>query len=97
MPRSGAENSCAVSLAVGDDVWLGVTDTATEGVWMGKDKCGRLYPPSTWWLAGEPNNWGDTNNGDCIYIHFSGKWADWDCPTLSFPLCQLNLCHRGDC
>ncbi|KAF0308394.1 Mannose-binding protein C [Amphibalanus amphitrite] len=97
VPRSEAENQCAINLAVGDDVWLGVTDEVTEGTWMGKDTCGRVSPPAAWWNLGEPNNWGDTNDADCIYIHFSGKWADWDCPTLSFPLCQLWLCHREDC
>ena len=94
VPRSEPENQCARQLMVGDDVWLGVTDEETEGQWMGKDGCGRVQPPSSWWMSGEPS--GETNS-DCIYIHNSGYWADWECPTLSYPLCQLSLCHKQRC
>ena len=97
VPRSEQENQCAVTLSVGDDVWLGVTDRVTEGAWIGSDTCGGVTAPASWWEPGEPNNSGDTFNADCIYIRLTGKWADWDCPTLSFPLCQLELCYRGDC
>ena len=93
VPRSEAENQCAVNLAT--TVWLGVWKAG--GRLMAADGLAGPLPASeTWWLPGEPNN--DLGKfEDCIDI-YAGGWNDEECSSrASRPLCQVENCHRSEC
>jgi len=52
-------------------VWLGLTDTATEGSFVGTDGSAAAY---TNWLPGEPNNFGSGQD----YAAMSSSTGQWD-------------------
>jgi hypothetical protein len=62
-----------VVASTGVNVWLGLTDSATEGAWMWND--GRtLLRSSAFWKTTEP-----FGRGDCAIMTSTGEWADGDC------------------
>ncbi|KAF0301543.1 hypothetical protein FJT64_026198 [Amphibalanus amphitrite] len=102
VPRSDAENQCAVDAAVATVVWLGVLlvpglDGQYTGVYTGADGCGPV-PISHRWGREQP----DIGTEDRIILSApgSGHWIDWhDNPgsALWLPLCQLALDYQPDC
>ena len=56
VPRSEAENQCAVNASGGVQVWLGITSKAAQGRYVGADGLGELAPSSLLWAAGEPSD-----------------------------------------
>ncbi|XP_043201043.1 brevican core protein-like [Amphibalanus amphitrite] len=102
VPRSDAENQCAVDTAVATVVWLGVllvpgVDGQYTGVYTGADGCGPV-PISHRWGREQP----DIGPEDRIILSApgSGHWIDWhDNPAsaLWLPLCQLALDYHPDC
>lgn len=88
IPDDLAENDFVRQLDAGN-VWIGVTDRATEGVWLTIK--GEQVPPHF-------ENWGPNlpdggNAEDCVQIPTSagaadGDWDDGDCPNNKRPLCE---------
>ena len=91
---SAETDSWVYSNVVGeaDAGWIGLSDTAQEGVWTWVDGCDSTY---TFWGNGEPNNNGP-NNGpeDCVSMGYhkpEGKWNDTPCAGISgysYCLCE---------
>ncbi|XP_019638459.1 PREDICTED: neurogenic locus notch homolog protein 1-like [Branchiostoma belcheri] len=83
--------------------WIGLSDLATEGVWLWED--GTPHDKNAdynRWLPGEPNNEGEE---DCTYIEGGSRgWNDWKCHNTRPFICQLlgmsrpcvpNPCQNG--
>ncbi|GFN88644.1 metalloendopeptidase [Plakobranchus ocellatus] len=68
-------------------VWLGLTDTKTEGkfVWMD----GTL-PTFTYWYGREPNDWGRYGE-DCAHLLHNGQWNDNRCSKKFKYICKVPL------
>ncbi|KAH0629615.1 hypothetical protein JD844_011826 [Phrynosoma platyrhinos] len=64
-------------------VWLGLSDTKTEGTWLWVD--GSLQGLK-YWKHGEPNNTGD--NEDCAVLYREGKWNDIPCDREVHFVCE---------
>ena len=62
--------------------WLGLTDTAEEGVWVWEDGSPADY--GDWWF-GEPN---DADGEDCAEYRPDGFWNDNDCATRNRFICE---------
>lgn len=91
IPNSPAEQKVAVTLrtmARDQESWLGITDAATEGTWLGVDGA-----PITWapWAAGQPN---DSGGQDCGLIAADGSWNDQPCSRRTAALCE-DTCTPG--
>lgn len=80
--ESSAENDWLLPRQPAGDVWLGLNDRATEGLWRWMDGSSSY----TRWATGEPNNSG---NEDCAASYSaSGRWDDLPC-TLTRPfICE---------
>ena len=82
--HSSAQNAAIQAAASGlSSVWVGGTDSASEGVWVWEDGITfsvgdrALGGAIVRWKGGEPNNWG---NEDCLSFSVSdGKWNDGGC------------------
>jgi hypothetical protein len=90
VPDDLAENDFVRGLN-GGTLWLGVTDSASEGSWVTVQ--GEPIPPHF-------ENWGDNlpnggNAEDCVQIYTSaggqdGEWDDGDCPNGRRALCECD-------
>ena len=100
VPRSEAENQCAVTAAAGERVWLGFTDVVTEGQFIGADGCGIVPSDGPTWAENQPNNIGGVHDYGMLGTPsdlWGQGWYDRD-PDRNFrPLCQLALCYRPGC
>ena len=82
--QSAAQNALLITAAAGNRVWIGGTDTASEGAWV--------WSPSntplsyTNWDSGQPGNQGE----DCIqaYSANNGVWHDYPCAWKEKYVCQ---------
>ena len=97
VPRSEAENQCAMKASPGEMSWLGVTDVVTEGQFIGADGCGFVEDPA--WGDGQPTN---SENRDFVVLlppsdSEGPGWADKKGRLTKYPLCQLALCYQPDC
>lgn len=80
---SAAENTLIDNMRTNDDIWLGGTDSASEGawVWNGGVEDGQQFSSGgaavngyyTNWRSGEPNS---GNPADALYIDNNGEWRD---------------------
>ncbi|XP_050977581.1 CD209 antigen-like protein 2 [Labeo rohita] len=68
----------------GNIVWIGLTDSDTEGVWKWVD--GSTLTTG-FWNPVEPNN--KTGNEDCAVSYF--HWADYPCNFTFVWICEMNL------
>jgi hypothetical protein len=76
-------NSSASSIR-GDSWWIGLSDTALEGVFAWNDMSIVDY---TNWNGGEPNDAG--GNEDCGEFYPGGGWNDLPCETLLPYICMV--------
>ena len=99
VPRSEAENQCAMAAAAGERVWLGFTDVVTEGQFIGADGCGIVPSDGPVWAGGQPNDYGDQDFAVLIPSNSfaSPGWHDTKPDASKFPLCQLMLCYGPCC
>ena len=100
VPRSEAENQCAVTAAAGEICWLGITDVVTEGQFIGADGCGIVPSDDPAWAKNEPD-YGD-NQDQVLLRPFSNSedfpgWHDGLGSLKRYPLCQLPLCYQNSC
>ncbi len=75
--RNQAENDYVLSLAAGNDVWIGMTDEGSEGTWYWLSGDPMTF---TNWNTGEPNSSGNAGQlyGD------TGKWDDTGATNLKY-------------
>ncbi|KAF0301927.1 Histone-lysine N-methyltransferase PRDM9 [Amphibalanus amphitrite] len=90
--RSEAEHQCTLGSKYG---WVGATDEASEGVYVGEDGLGVMTIPTTWWQPGEPSD--VTGGENCVMTGGSRPWADAECTRTYYYLCQLAGCHKPGC
>ena len=63
------------------DVWLGISDRHSEGVWVFESNGNSVTYAN--WDDDEPN---DANGGeDCAHMRANGKWNDRDCEVKQDP------------
>ena len=77
------------------DIWIGATDTASEGTWVWDNGTGDNFTSSSVWPADnttrmfcsdEPNN-----SGDCAQIYEStGCWDDTTCSSTKLGIIEFN-------
>ena len=100
VPRSEAENQCAVTAADGVNVWLGFTDVVTEGQFIGADGCGIVPSDDPNWAKNQPNDFGNQDHASMVSLsdpRWDPGWHD-DTPDVAFhPLCQLPHCFQPGC
>jgi hypothetical protein len=68
---------------LGQQVWIGASDTLTEGsfVWVdGPEKDSAA--PTSFWATGEPSTGASGNSNDCACYNTSGEWKDHACANL---------------
>lgn len=99
VPRSEAEwrwvqqvFTALGQIAVGGDVWMGLSDISEEGVWQRADRDELLaYTP---WIAGQPNNFdfglGSVENCAAASLEHEGLWYDFPCYRALRGLCRHN-------
>ncbi|KAM6184824.1 mannose-binding protein C [Rhynchocyon petersi] len=82
-PRNAEENSAIHRLGK-EDIFLGITDKATEGQFV--DLAGRRLTYQNW-ADGEPN---DAESGeDCVVMLKNGKWNDISCSSSFKVVCEF--------
>ena len=93
--NSEEENNLAwetVSINGNINAWIGLTDSAQEGVFEWSD--GSPFDNSSYtnWRDGEPNNLNDDYGEDCTHFYNSNEWNDAACPIieLSYFICNVD-------
>lgn len=91
--ESAAENAAVTALAAGGpDVWIGLSDAASEGTWVWVDgqvaQSGGVAMMYVNWRAGEPANGGGDN---CVELDpgDGGRWNDVGCGGTKPILCEV--------
>jgi hypothetical protein len=88
IPDDAAELMAINALANnGEDYWIGVTDSATEGMYLNVKGVAQTFLP---WDNNQPNNF---NNSDCVEVHqVNQTWNDVGCVTESLrAICECEL------
>lgn len=68
--------------------WIGGNDLEVDGQfrWINSG----VNFGFTNWARGRPSHGNNTENTNCVAIHYSShKWIDDDCATLHFYLCEI--------
>jgi hypothetical protein len=86
--KTSTANAAIQGMVVGSDVFLGATDTVTEGVFLWSDGTGLTFKNFN---AGEPNNGAGGGQEDCLIILGAkgGLWDDRPCGTPLGYVCEL--------
>ena len=71
--RCPEQNDRLTDLNSSDEVWVGGSDSASEGDWVFLDGGSVTY---TNWYSGEPNNYG--GNQDCMDFNYNGSPGSWN-------------------
>ena len=85
---SAEENSFVNGLSQGQNIWLGGTDTATEGVFKWVSGETFMY---TNWSSGEPND-GKPAPQDYIQMYANGTWDDVKNQEKKMFVCEWDYC-----
>jgi hypothetical protein len=72
----------------GVDVWLGLNDQATEGLYTWPTGAVPLF---TKWAPGQPDNGGGGPQEDCVRWRSDATWDDTDCAPPLQALCRVPL------
>lgn len=84
------ENAALTEWAGADVPYIGLTDLASEGVflWVVDDTPSYLN-----WNSGEPNDsWGDE---ECVELGSNGRWNDTSCSSWKHYLCEIDGLSPG--
>ncbi len=85
----------AIGAPQGWQIWLGMTDKASEGVWV--DGAGERVR-YTHWNRGEPNNAGEEDCGTMLtHANWRGGWNDSPCTERYPAACQIPKQRQPDC
>ncbi|XP_055006255.1 asialoglycoprotein receptor 2-like [Boleophthalmus pectinirostris] len=82
---SSPEEQAFVSKLTFQNVWIGLTDRETEGVWKWVN--GEAVN-TTHWRPNQPDNWGEE---DCGEISFDKLWNDRDCSEKKHFVCEKQI------
>ena len=90
VPRTADQHLCSRALALGAQVWLGITaDRGTYGQFRGSD--GAIVDSTgPFWDAGQPDRYTgeDPDGEDCVELFPNAGWHDRTCRHAARPLCQ---------
>ncbi|XP_023264465.1 macrophage mannose receptor 1-like [Seriola lalandi dorsalis] len=69
--------------------WIGLNDQVTEGAWEWSDGS-PFIPYLSYWMQGQPDNWGDEPGEDCGQVVGSsfGQWNDENCNVKRKYICK---------
>uniref|UniRef100_A0A3B4V093 C-type lectin domain-containing protein n=1 Tax=Seriola dumerili TaxID=41447 RepID=A0A3B4V093_SERDU len=69
--------------------WIGLNDQVTEGVWEWSDGS-PFIPYLSYWMQGQPDNWGDEPGEDCGQVVGSSfaQWNDENCNVKRKYICK---------
>jgi hypothetical protein len=70
----------------GHGIWMGYTDSSSEGTWVSVDNV--PMPPYMTWKTGEPNNW-DGNEHCPVVANANMEMVDVRCDSIQFYACSL--------
>lgn len=73
------------SVGSGDDVWIGLTDGASEGTWVSSEGAPLRFFE---WRKGEPNNVGPKGEDCATWGPSDGKWNDLPCDARAESICR---------
>ena len=98
VPRTDAENQCAIDADGASRLWLGWSDVITEGQFVGADGCDVMTAADPRWGGRQPDN---VDDQAYVYLRPATEvdpgWHDiWGYMTY-YPLCQLASCYLTDC
>lgn len=83
-PNDAAELAAINMLAGAIEIWVGVSDQATEGTFLtGRGAAATFLP----WEAAEPDNL-PTGGADCVRSSATGMYADDRCSTVRRAVCE---------
>ena len=91
VPRTDEEDLCSRALALGSEVWLGITDPFGRGTYLGSDG-ESVDAHSRYWDGGQPDRYtGEDSSGErCVELFPAQGWHDRTCKHRARPLCQQN-------
>ncbi|KAA8584470.1 hypothetical protein FQN60_008255 [Etheostoma spectabile] len=79
-----------VRTQIGTEIyWIGLNDEIAEGVWEWSDGS-PFIPYLTYWMQGQPDNWGNEPGEDCGQVVGSsfGQWNDENCSVKRKYICK---------
>ena len=82
-PDSAAELNALRTLAGGNELWIGISDRATEGTFLTTRLAAPAYLP---WETGQPDD--APTGADCVRSSATATYADDRCTTLRQAACE---------
>ena len=89
VPRSADQDLCSRALALGAEVWLGITDQHGSGTYRGSGG-EAVAADGPYWDNGQPDRYqGEDPSGErCVELFPAAGWHDRTCGHRARPLCQ---------
>ena len=70
-------------------VWLGASDSGTEGAWLWTTSGTPVAQGFTYWAPGNPDDFPQFGGQDCLQFSYGGKrWDDSECHVPHPYVCQ---------
>ena len=82
----------SIDAGINSKIWIGATDSVTDGTWIWNDGTGVIDYYYTNWEYGEPNG-GTSEN--CLEYRTSGEWNDASCSNEKPFVCNYNAAIAG--